>query len=88
MATNMIMTQTEVAEMLKISAATMRMWIRSKPDLLPPCFNIGSAEKPMLRFMREDVIAHINKLSVDNQYTFASEKKILDEGEIPIVEID
>lgn len=82
------MTQTEVAEMLKISAATMRMWIRSKPDLTPPCFNIGSVDKPILRFMRDDVLAHINKLSIDNQYVFASDKKILDEGDVPIVDID
>lgn len=86
---DMILTQTEVAAKLKISPATMRMWIRARPDLVPPCFNIGTANKPVLRFMAEDVEAHILKLASENRYAFAPPKSALSpQSEAPIIDIE
>ena len=59
-----VMTKTEVAEVLRISASTLDTWCSRKPEQLPPFIRLGSAKNSVIRFRKTDVINFINRFEV------------------------
>lgn len=57
-----LVTLEEVASMFRVSVPTFRSWIKLYPERVPPYINVGTEQRPIRRWAKDDVERYIKDL--------------------------
>lgn len=84
-----LMSIEELATYYRVSAPLVRSWIKSGARCLPPHINVGTDDKPMIRFLAVDVQNHIKGLRDTHKKVMPQGYKIPKKSEDPdVLKID